>query len=145
MPHFIIYDQATGQILRSGFASSEDDVALQARGDRWAIKDRAYESDRYYVEDVNIAWVAERPEQPISIKGTNIVPADGATPVVFTGVAEGTPIVVTGAGNGVFVLMADGTGVLEVTFDWPATYKVSFGGWPQREKSFDAQARPVTP
>lgn len=143
MAFYVIFDPANGRIRRTGVAP-EELIALQANGARWAITDALYSDETHYVDDVNLGTVAERPVLPIDFAGSNIVPPDGATPVVFSGVPDGTAFVIKGAGNpGLFGVVVDRSGVLEVTFDRPATYEITFEQWPYQVKAFKAQA--VTP
>lgn len=128
---FYVIHNSSGRILQAGFSPNESDIAAMAGANGYLLTDRFYSDSTHYVSDVQAGTISALQDLDITVEGgSNIVPADAATPITFVGRdVEGVAFVISGAGNpGVFGVVNDGSGELEVTFNWPARYQVQFSG-----------------
>jgi hypothetical protein len=132
MPYYVIFKTSTGGIVRSGFAPTEADAAAQAgEGEDYILTERQISDSEYWVSDVQNKTLTALLDPGIAPDKLTVT-ADEQDIVTFSGVAQGTVIVIDGVrdefGNpgGTLLMHNDATGLLELSFDCAAGWRVGF-------------------
>lgn len=137
MSAYIVYEGATGRILRSGTAS-EAQAGLQAdpsAGERLLLEMTADDMTQYI--DVVAGQVLDRAPMAAIIDKTTLV-AEGADTCTITQIAAGVMARVEGGDTFADVVITDHVLLLDV--DSPGVYRVTLSGFPYLTQSFEITA-----
>lgn len=120
MPGYIVYEIATGRIVRSGSAD-EGDVPLQTGGDPALVVEvtdfDGQIDDRAKMMDISVAPVVMI-DRPVLAFDKLSIAADGVDQAVLPNLPNPTTVKIDGASH----IVTDGT--LEISSNMPATYLV---------------------
>lgn len=130
MKNYVVFEELSGKILRSGVAP-EELVPLQAgAGERWAITPDWARDDTHYVSDVKLGLVSPRPSLTLAPSKTTVA-ADGVDAAVIDVPANAEVVVEMPWNEELRTTVA--APPLELTFDRPGTYRVKVSAFPYRD------------
>lgn len=130
---YIIFNPL-GEILRS-ISCPEDMINIQIQVDETAMEGEANDITQY-IPDINLPIIMDKSANPTSIDKT-IVLADGVDLVNLSNIPNNASISITGADN--FLEQSVGNSEI-LTFDTPATYKITIKAFPYLDYEVEINA-----
>lgn len=137
MSAFIVYDAASGRILRTGTAS-ESQAARQAdaaAGERLLLELTADDVTEYI--EVVAGQVLARPAMG-ALADTLTIAGNGVAVCMVTQIPPGVMARVTGGGTHTEVPVEDGWAA--ITIDAPGRFQLTLSGFPQLPQTFEITA-----